>query len=145
MRKTHTLTTKLLLMGLGFLLVAITSIGLTLWITWKLEGSAAAVNEAGRLRMHTLRLALALPNEPLPELQQRVNQFNASLDLLQTGDPGPAIRAVATKIARPFCRHSRHLGRFASPVVGPVAAQCAGRAVAGGWFCGAQGQFCRCH
>ena len=30
MRKTHTLTTKLLLMGLGFLLVAITSIGLTL-------------------------------------------------------------------------------------------------------------------
>ena len=88
MRKTHTLTTKLLLMGLGFLLVAITSIGLTLWITWKLEGSAAAVNEAGRLRMHTLRLALALPNEPLPELQQRVNQFNASLDLLQTGDPG---------------------------------------------------------
>jgi two-component system nitrate/nitrite sensor histidine kinase NarX len=87
MRKTRTLTTKLLAMGLGFLLVAIASIGLTLWIAWQLEGSAAAVNEAGRLRMHTLRLAMALPNEPLPELQRRVRQFNASLELLRAGDP----------------------------------------------------------
>ena len=40
-------TTKLLAMGAGFLLVALSSIGLTLWVTWKLEGGAAAVNGRG--------------------------------------------------------------------------------------------------
>ena len=87
MRKTHTLTTKLLAMGLVFLLVAIASISLTLWITWRLEGGAAAVNEAGRLRMHTLRMALALPTEPQVDLQRRVRLFDTSLELLRTGDP----------------------------------------------------------
>src|SRR3989344_2298022 len=51
MRTKPTLSTKLLAMGAGFLLVALASISLTLWVTWKLEGGAAAVNEAGRLRM----------------------------------------------------------------------------------------------
>ena len=62
MRKVPTLTTKLLTLGVGFLLVALASISLTLWITWRLEGGAAAVNEAGRLRMHTLRMALVQQN-----------------------------------------------------------------------------------
>ncbi|WP_027996361.1 type IV pili methyl-accepting chemotaxis transducer N-terminal domain-containing protein [Simplicispira psychrophila] len=87
MRKSHTLTTKLLAMGLVFLLVAMASISLTLWIAWRLEGSAAAVNEAGRLRMHTLRIVLALPGESPAELAQRVLQFDASLELLRVGDP----------------------------------------------------------
>ena len=43
MRSRPTLSTKLLAMGAGFLLVALASIGLTLWVTWKLEGGAAAV------------------------------------------------------------------------------------------------------
>ena len=51
MRNSPSLTTKLLAMGAGFLLVALSSIGLTLWVTWKLEGSAAAVNEAAQ-RVH---------------------------------------------------------------------------------------------
>jgi two-component system, NarL family, nitrate/nitrite sensor histidine kinase NarX len=46
-----TLSSKLALLCAGFLLAALTSIGLTLWITWQIEGGAAAVNEAGRLRM----------------------------------------------------------------------------------------------
>ena len=87
MRKFRTLTTKLLATGVAFLLVAIASISLTIWIAWQLEGSAAAVNEAGRLRMHTLRMALALQEESAPELAQRVQQFDASLELLRTGDP----------------------------------------------------------
>lgn len=87
MRPSHTLTTKLLAMGLVFLLVAMASISLTLWIAWRLEGSAAAVNEAGRLRMNTLRMVLALPGESPSELAQRVQQFDASLELLRVGDP----------------------------------------------------------
>jgi len=82
-----TLTTKLLAMGAGFLLVALVSIGLTLWVTWKLEGGAAAVNEAGRLRMNMLRMVLVLQAEPQQAVQERARQFDASLELLRTGDP----------------------------------------------------------
>uniref|UniRef100_UPI0035B2C869 type IV pili methyl-accepting chemotaxis transducer N-terminal domain-containing protein n=1 Tax=Diaphorobacter nitroreducens TaxID=164759 RepID=UPI0035B2C869 len=63
MRNKSTLSTKLLAMGTVFLLVALASIGFTLWVTWKLEGGAAAVNEAGRLRMYTVRMALALETQ----------------------------------------------------------------------------------
>ncbi|MBP6598767.1 MAG: type IV pili methyl-accepting chemotaxis transducer N-terminal domain-containing protein [Giesbergeria sp.] len=87
MRKYRTLTTKLLLTGIAFLLVAMASISLTMWIAWQLEGSAAAVNEAGRLRMHTLRMALALQHESPDALAQRVQQFDASVELLRTGEP----------------------------------------------------------
>ena len=59
MRQHPTLTTKLMATGCAFLFLAMVSIGLTLWVTWKLEGGAAAVNEAGRLRMYTVRMALA--------------------------------------------------------------------------------------
>ena len=87
MRTPPSLTTKLLAMGAVFLLVALASIGLTLWVTWKLEGGAAAVNEAGRLRMNMLRMVLVLQTEPPTALQERARQFDASLELLRTGDP----------------------------------------------------------
>ena len=87
MRTKPTLTTKLLAMGAGFLLVALASISLTLWVTWKLEGGAAAVNEAGRLRMNMLRMVLVLQTEPAEAVQERARQFDASLELLRTGDP----------------------------------------------------------
>ena len=87
MRRNPSLTTKLLAMGAGFLLVALGSISLTLWVTWKLEGGAAAVNEAGRLRMSMLRMAIVLHDAPLPALHERARQFDASLELLRTGDP----------------------------------------------------------
>ena len=87
MRKRPSLTTKLLAMGAGFLLVALMSIGLTLWVTWQLEGGAAAVNEAGRLRMNMLRMVLAQQNESPREQDALERQFDASLELLRTGDP----------------------------------------------------------
>ena len=87
MRNSPSLTAKLLALGVGFLLVALGSIGLTLWVTWKLEGGAAAVNEAGRLRMNMLRMVLVLQAEPVQALQQRAKEFDASLELLRTGDP----------------------------------------------------------
>ncbi len=86
MRNNPSLTTKLLAMGAGFLLVALGSIGLTLWVTWKLEGGAAAVNEAGRLRMSMLRMAMVLQADPPVAVHERARQFEASLELLRTGD-----------------------------------------------------------
>jgi nitrate/nitrite-specific signal transduction histidine kinase len=59
----------------GLLVVALASIGLTLWVTWQLEGGAAAVNEAGRMRMQTWRLSSAVQAE-LPPRGRRPGQPN---------------------------------------------------------------------
>ncbi|MCX7239915.1 MAG: type IV pili methyl-accepting chemotaxis transducer N-terminal domain-containing protein [Burkholderiales bacterium] len=81
------LSTKLIRIGSALLVVALASIGLTLWVTWQLEGGAAAVNEAGRMRMQTWRLASAVQAERSPrDVQGLVEQFDQSLTLLRTGD-----------------------------------------------------------
>ncbi|MDP3325016.1 MAG: type IV pili methyl-accepting chemotaxis transducer N-terminal domain-containing protein, partial [Hydrogenophaga sp.] len=56
MPSTVSLSIKLIRIGASLLVIALASIGLTLWVTWQLEGGAAAVNEAGRMRMQTWRL-----------------------------------------------------------------------------------------
>ena len=50
---------KLALVAAPFLLLALVSITATLWISWQLEGGAAAVNEAGRMRMQAYRMSLS--------------------------------------------------------------------------------------
>ncbi len=42
------------------MLAGLASVSLTLWVTWQLEGGAAAVNEAGRLRMQVFRMQLVV-------------------------------------------------------------------------------------
>lgn len=81
------LATKVSILGAALLCIALASIGLTLWIGWQLEGGAAAVNEAGRLRMQTWRLAheaVAGEGDQLPAL---VRAYDGSLQLLVDGDP----------------------------------------------------------
>lgn len=88
MHANASLSTKLIRTGACLLLVALASIGLTLWVTWQLEGGAAAVNEAGRMRMQTWRLSSAvLAQRPTEEIEKLVMQFDQSLNLLRTGDP----------------------------------------------------------
>ncbi len=88
MSSTASLSTKLVRIGAGLLIVALASIGLTLWVTWQLEGGAAAVNEAGRMRMQTWRLTSAVQAQrPPPEVATLVAQFDESLGLLRSGDP----------------------------------------------------------
>lgn len=89
MQRPWTLTAKLVTTGITFLLLAMASISLTLWVSWNLEGGAAAVNEAGRLRMMTYRMALSLPADgPAPQqAADLAHQFETSLELLSSGDP----------------------------------------------------------
>ncbi|MGQ2978074.1 MAG: type IV pili methyl-accepting chemotaxis transducer N-terminal domain-containing protein [Polaromonas sp.] len=88
MQQTASLSRKLIRIGAGLLVVALVSIGLTLWVTWQLEGGAAAVNEAGRMRMQTWRLASAVQARVEPaELKALVARFDESLALLREGDP----------------------------------------------------------
>ncbi len=85
--RTWTLTSKLVATGVTFLALALASTGLNLWVSWKLEGGAAAVNEAGRLRMMTYRLALQLREGDPAAARHTARSFDAALLLLEQGDP----------------------------------------------------------
>ncbi|MBP7615847.1 MAG: type IV pili methyl-accepting chemotaxis transducer N-terminal domain-containing protein [Thauera sp.] len=90
------LSVKITGMLLGFFLVALAAIALTLFISWHLEGAAAAINDAGSLRMRVFRLAHHLARADLhtsdrqafaADLNERVNDFDRTLDVLRSGDP----------------------------------------------------------
>ncbi|MDL2356094.1 MAG: type IV pili methyl-accepting chemotaxis transducer N-terminal domain-containing protein [Pseudomonadota bacterium] len=74
----------------GFLALALLAIGATLFLSWQLEGSAAAINDTGSLRMHTYRLALAA-GAPAQAAQagaaREVQAIDAILGQLEKGDP----------------------------------------------------------
>ncbi len=57
MSRPQRLSAKLVGIQVFALVVALASIGSTLLVSWRLEGSAAAINDAGSLRMRTYRLA----------------------------------------------------------------------------------------
>lgn len=77
---------KLALVGAPFLLLALLSIALTLWVSWQLDGGAAAVNEAGRMRMQAYRMSLSVGTGEVAALPRQAAEFAASLDLLRQGD-----------------------------------------------------------
>jgi two-component system nitrate/nitrite sensor histidine kinase NarX len=78
---------KLALTCLPFVLVGLVLTGFTLWVSWQLDGGAAAVNEAGRLRMQAYRLAWTSvwDGEGL-ERRQMLQGFDRSIALLERGD-----------------------------------------------------------
>ena len=90
------LSVKITGMLLGFFLVALAAIALTLFISWHLEGAAAAINDAGSLRMRVYRLAHHLARADVEkidrstfaaDLQKRIDDFDAVLSVLRRGDP----------------------------------------------------------
>lgn len=85
-RRHWSLGAKLTLVAAPFLILALLSIALTLWVSWQLEGGAAAVNEAGRMRMQAYRLSLSLGTGDRAALPGQVREFEASLALLRHGD-----------------------------------------------------------
>jgi two-component system nitrate/nitrite sensor histidine kinase NarX len=92
----HTLSSKLVSILLAFFCVALTAIGLTLYVSWQLEGGAAAINDAGSERMRTYRLAYLLTYnihfdlDQLSmegEMKREISAFEKTLDDLEQGDP----------------------------------------------------------
>ena len=77
---------KLFLAGAPFLLLALLSIALTLWMSWQLDGGAAAINEAGRMRMQAYRISLSVSTGERQALGRQVAEFEQSLLLLRGGD-----------------------------------------------------------
>ncbi len=82
-----TLGAKLALIGLPFMATGLLLAALTLWVSWQLGGGAAAVNEAGRMRMQVYRMAWAEGSGARSLPPQRVAEFERSLGVLRRGDP----------------------------------------------------------
>jgi two-component system nitrate/nitrite sensor histidine kinase NarX len=59
----------------------------TLWVSWQLDGGAAAVNEAGRMRMQSYRMSLSIGTQETDQLADQIKEFNHSLATLKQGDP----------------------------------------------------------
>lgn len=78
---------KLMLVGVPFLLLVLLATAATLWVSWQLDGGAAAVNEAGRMRMQSYRMSLSIGTQETDPLPQQVQEFNQSLATLKIGDP----------------------------------------------------------
>jgi len=78
---------KLALVATPFLLAALCSIAVLVWMSLQLEGGAASVNEAGRMRMQAYRMVLSVGIGDASALPQQVAEFERSLVLLRKGDP----------------------------------------------------------
>lgn len=79
-----------------FFLFALTMIGLTLYVSRQLEGGAAAINEAGALRMRTYRIGYLLEQaqlysetrtDLLEEARTTIDEFSSAIELIDRGDP----------------------------------------------------------
>lgn len=54
------ISTRILAVSIAALVIALSMIFGTLWLSWQLEGAAAAINDTGSLRMRATRLAMNL-------------------------------------------------------------------------------------
>jgi two-component system nitrate/nitrite sensor histidine kinase NarX len=90
------LSAKLVGVQVLFLAIALVSIGLTLVVSWRLEGSAAAINDAGSLRMRTYRLVYlaeevqrrgAEAADAAQRIRDETVEFESIVATLRTGDP----------------------------------------------------------
>ena len=81
------LGTKLGFIGIPFLLLGLIFIAATLWVSWQLDGGAAAVNEGGRMRMQAYRLSLSIATGAKGSLPALRAEFDRSMRLLRDGDP----------------------------------------------------------
>ncbi len=69
-------------------MLALTAIGATLFLSWQLEGSAAAINDTGSLRMHALRLAMAADAPAASaDTAREVRAIDTIVAQLGRGDP----------------------------------------------------------
>ncbi len=90
----HRLGTRIVAALAGALLFGLTMILGTLWLSWALEGAAAAINDTGSLRMRSVRLGLWL-QQPAPDwqaIQRQTADFQRTLNELRRGDPQRPLR-----------------------------------------------------
>ncbi|MBI3144113.1 MAG: type IV pili methyl-accepting chemotaxis transducer N-terminal domain-containing protein [Pseudogulbenkiania sp.] len=85
------LSAKIIGALLAVLLMALSAIGATLWLSWQLEGGAAAINDAGSLRMRVTRLSLDVQRFhdgklPREVVETAITHYDQTLAVLKRGD-----------------------------------------------------------
>ena len=77
------LATKLGLLAVPLVVCALVAMVVTMWVSLQLDGGAAALNEAGRLRMQAYRMSLTLVQGSPDPVRAQVAEFERSLALLR--------------------------------------------------------------
>ncbi|HBI84472.1 MAG TPA: hypothetical protein DDY24_12195 [Alcaligenaceae bacterium] len=92
--RNYKLGVRLVSVCLTGLLFGLTMVVGTLWLSWALEGAAAAVNDTGSLRMQSVRIGLNLsqPKPNLVELEQQIRALEKTIANLRDGDPQRPLR-----------------------------------------------------
>lgn len=96
---------------IGVRLVSVTLIGLvfglsmvmwTLWLSWSLEGAAAAINDTGSLRMQSVRIGLNMSGQTSNPvlINSQIDTFDETLDNLVRGDPTRPMRLPKSTIVQ---------------------------------------------
>ncbi|MYM27574.1 HAMP domain-containing protein [Duganella sp. CY15W] len=133
------LSTRIVGLLLSFLAVALLVIGSTLLLSWQLEGSAAAINVAGSLRMESYKLAMLAGRliddsghaDAVERLRAQVQRIDGTLELLQHGNPQrplflpptSAIRNVYSEVQREWrMALAPQVTALMTPAASPVAA-----------------------
>ena len=109
--RNHKLGVRLVSVSLAGLVFGLAMVLGTLWLSWALEGAAAAINDTGSLRMQSVRLGLTLSQlraQATPDLEVLSRQQQAltqTLANLREGDPQrplrmPGSHAVQEQFAR---------------------------------------------
>jgi two-component system nitrate/nitrite sensor histidine kinase NarX len=112
---------KLSLVAAPFLLLAICSIAVLVWMSLQLEGGAASVNEAGRMRMQAYRMMMSVTTGDARALPKQVAEFDRSLKLLRSGDPERPLFVPWDNLVRArFATVDQDWVRYRSGFVGPA-------------------------
>ena len=121
-----TLGAKLSLVATPFLLIGLLSIGVLVWMSLQLEGGAASVNEAGRMRMQAYRMVLSVGAADLEALPKQVAEFDRSLALLRDGDTERPLFVPWDDTVRPrFATVEQDWQRFRGRIAAPQPAAAA--------------------
>lgn len=118
---------------LGVRLVSVSLIGLifgltmvigTLWLSWALEGAAAAINDTGSLRMQSVRIGLALsqPDMNPEQLSKRAQEIEQTFSGLKQGDPQRPLRLPGNQSVQDQFRQIEEVWDFR---MAPILAQAA--------------------
>ncbi|MDO5356763.1 MAG: type IV pili methyl-accepting chemotaxis transducer N-terminal domain-containing protein [Conchiformibius sp.] len=125
----QSLSSRLKLLTLLWLAAAVASILLTLRFSWRLEGGAAAINDAGSLRMQTYRIGLAVNNRMPPEdIDAKIRHFDHTLATLRQGDP---TRPLFLPDTPPIPAHMDALQAYWQGEMKPMFVQAAAKGQAG--------------
>ena len=115
----RSLGAKLSLVAAPFLLVAMGSIAVLVWMSLQLEGGAASVNETGRMRMQAYRMMLSVSTGDAQALSQQVAEFERSLALLRNGDPArPLFLPWDDLVRQRFAKVDQDWVRFRDGLIG---------------------------